>query len=139
MIYCTDCHASNGQGSPAGPHGSMYPQILKYNYDRSANFVDNRSAYELCYQCHDQSATTNSHNAFSGSQTHGRLTSCNTCHDPHGVSASQGNIVNNSYLINFTNIVTKNSLGVLNYTKNSPGHGACNLSCHKHDHINSIY
>ena len=31
-IYCSDCHASDGTNSPAGPHGSIYPQILKMQY-----------------------------------------------------------------------------------------------------------
>ncbi|MCX6296741.1 MAG: hypothetical protein NTX97_11885 [Bacteroidetes bacterium] len=163
-VECVDCH--NSHASTKAMDNTKAPAVRGPNagvkgINQGGIAVNSvKYEYEICYrchadnaltaststrqivqnnQCHDQSATTNSHNAFSGSQTHGRLTSCNTCHDPHGVSASQGNIVNNSYLINFTNIVTKNSLGVLNYTKNSPGHGACNLSCHKHDHINSIY
>ncbi|MFI5150487.1 MAG: cytochrome c3 family protein [Bacteroidia bacterium] len=140
QIYCTDCHASNGAGSPAGPHGSIYPQILKYNYDRTTSYVNTYAAYELCYQCHDQSTIITTHNLLSGTGTHGTLTSCNNCHDPHGISASQGNTMNNRYLINF-NITesSNNSNGVLNWTYASPGHGNCNLSCHGHDHVNSSY
>ena len=33
LIYCTDCHASDGSSSPVGPHGSIYPHILKYQYE----------------------------------------------------------------------------------------------------------
>lgn len=140
MIYCTDCHASNGTSAPAGPHGSIYPQILKYNYDRTTNYVNTYAAYELCYQCHDQTLTITNHNLLSGTSTHGVLTSCNTCHDPHGISSTQGNSANNSFLLNFNlSVVSNNSNGLLNWTYNSPGKGSCNISCHGHDHINSAY
>jgi len=140
QIYCTDCHASNGSSAPAGPHGSIYPQILKYNYDRTSAYVNSYSAYELCYQCHDQSQTITNHNLLSITGTHGTLTSCNTCHDPHGISAAQGNSTNNSFLLNFNmNAVSNNTNGQLNWTKSTPGHGSCNLSCHSHNHVNSTY
>ena len=146
QIYCTDCHASDGAGSPAGPHGSIYPQILKYNYDRTGDYVTAYSGYQLCYQCHDQSTAINFHNNLSGGHTHGTYTSCNNCHDPHGINATQGTTLNNSHLVNFnTNYVTANSQGLLNWTMSSPGHGTCNLNCHAgtsrpaHDHINSSY
>ncbi len=140
QIYCTDCHASNGTGAPAGPHGSIYPQILKYNYDRTSVYVNSYAAYELCYQCHDQSTLITKHNLLSGTGTHGTLTSCNTCHDPHGISGTQGNATNNSFLLNFNlNEVANNSHGLLNWTYTSPGKGTCNLNCHSHDHINSTY
>ena len=146
QIYCTDCHASDGAGSPAGPHGSIYPQILKYNYDRTSDYVNSYAAYQLCYQCHDQTTTITFHNAFSPSATHGTLTSCNNCHDPHGVNAAQGTALNNSHMMNFnTNVVTANANGILNWTWTSPGHGTCNLNCHAtgvraaHDHVNSSY
>lgn len=138
MIYCTSCHASSGQGASNGPHGSIYPQILKYNYDRSSKYVNNRAAYELCYQCHEQMNTITKHQTIS--KSHGTITSCNTCHDPHGISSTQGSITNNSYLINFNlNVVSNNNSGLLNWTLYSAGHGACNLNCHGYNHINSSY
>ncbi len=140
MIYCTDCHAGNGAGASNGPHGSIYPQILKFNYDRTSAYVNSYSAYELCYQCHDQPTTITNHNLLSGTGTHGTLTSCNTCHDPHGISNTQGSISNNSFILNFNlNVVSNNSNSLLNWTYNSPGSGTCNLSCHGHNHINSTY
>jgi predicted CXXCH cytochrome family protein len=138
MIYCTDCHSSNDT-TVRGPHGSIYPQILKYNYDRGSIYVNSYSAYELCYKCHDQTTTITKHNLLSVSATHGTITSCNTCHDPHGISSTQGNSLNNSHLINFTSIVTNNTNGILNWTYSSPGHGSCDLSCHGHNHIGSSY
>jgi predicted CXXCH cytochrome family protein len=140
IIYCTDCHASNGTDAPGGPHGSIYPQILKYNYDRTSGYVNSYAAYELCYQSHEQAATISQHNLLSGSGTHGTLTSCNTCHDPHGISNTQGNYINNRFLINFNlNEVSNNSQGLLNWNFNSFASGTCNLSCHSHDHVNSTY
>ena len=123
-----------------GPHGSIYPQILKYNYDRSSAYVNSYAAYELCYQCHDQSSTITNHNVLSNTGTHGTLTSCNNCHDPHGISSTQGNSTNNRYLINFNlGTVSNNSNNLLNWNFSSQGHGSCNLSCHGHDHVNSTY
>jgi len=140
VIYCTDCHASDGTGAPKGPHGSIYPQILKYNYDRTSGYINSYSAYELCYQCHDQTTTITNHNLLSVTGTHGTLTSCNTCHDPHGISNIQGNSTNNRFLVNFNlNVVSNNSNSLLNWTYNSPGHGTCNMNCHSHNHINSAY
>ena len=140
MIYSTDCHASNGASAPAGPHGSIYPQILKFNYDRTSGYVNSYAAYELCYQCHDQSTTITNHNLLSGSGTHGTITSCNNCHDPHGISGTQGNSTNNRYLLNFNlGVVANNTGGLLNWSYTSAGHGNCNLSCHGHDHLNSSY
>lgn len=138
MIYCTDCHASSGEGASNGPHGSIYPQILKYNYDRSSDYINTREAYELCYQCHEQRNTISKHQAIS--KSHGTLTSCNTCHDPHGINSTQGNTSNNSYLINFNlKVVSNNSNGILNWMLYSKGHGACNLNCHGYNHLNSSY
>lgn len=138
IIYCTDCHASNGENAPKGPHGSIYPQILKYNYDKSSYYINTYTAYELCYQCHDQSNTITKHQSIS--PTHGTITSCNTCHDPHGISNTQGNNTNNRFLLNFNlNIVSQNSSGLLQWAYTSQGKGNCNLNCHGKDHINTTY
>lgn len=141
IIYCTDCHASNGVGAPGGPHGSIYPQILKYNYNRtSAGDSTTAFAYELCYQCHDQTNTITKHATLGGPKNHANETSCNTCHDPHGISNSQGNSTNNSFLVNFnTAVVTPNSGIALSWTLLGAGSGKCNLACHGHDHVNSTY
>jgi uncharacterized CHY-type Zn-finger protein len=141
MIYCTDCHASDGTGSPAGPHGSIYPQILKYNYDRTTNYVNSYAAYELCYQCHDQSTTIANHNLIDhgSAEPHGNSTSCNTCHDPHGISSTQGDATHNSFLINF-NTTTVTANGSANWWNKTGTHsGNCTLTCHSHSHSGSAY
>ncbi len=138
MIYCTDCHASDGVGSPAGPHGSIYPQILKYNYNRDGSVWDQTYlGYELCYQCHDQNVISSTHSAISNS--HAKLTSCNTCHDPHGISNSQGNSTNNAYLINFNLKYVSPYNDVIEYVNLGPGQGSCTLRCHNHDHNDNTY
>lgn len=103
QIYCSDCHASDGNGSPAGPHGSSNIAILKYAYD-TARFpmlgggwtsTDLGMHWPLCFQCHNLTTVTNIHSNIgaSGTSTGGhflKYTGCNTCHDPHGYDGSLG-------------------------------------------------
>ncbi len=134
VIYCTDCHSSDGVDTPKGPHGSNYPQILKYNYER-VSFDNSYTAYEVCYRCHAQAEVITLHRMIK--QNHYQRASCNVCHDPHGVTDAP-------YLLNWDiNYVTPNSNGDLSYTDLGPGHGVCNLACHMTpraaQHINSTY
>ncbi|MFC2082228.1 cytochrome c3 family protein [Bacteroidota bacterium] len=105
IIYCTDCHASDGAGSSNGPHGSIYPQILKYQYSKTYGTLESYQSYELCYQCHDRDEIINGVGRFQA-RIHRRHIvvadiPCNFCHDPHGISSAQGNSSNSSHLINF--------------------------------------
>ncbi len=136
VIFCTDCHASDGAGSPAGPHGSTYPQILKYNYSTADYTPESYQAYELCYQCHDRNIITgrNFHGNFQR-RVHrkhvvGENISCNACHDPHGISSTQGNSTNNSHLINFDLSIVQPWNGQLRYEDTGSFSGRCFLSCH---------
>ena len=96
-IYCTDCHASDGAGSPAGPHGSSNIAILKYAYDTSRfpmmgtgwNATDLNARWPLCFQCHNLSTVTTIHTNISGGH-YFKYIGCNTCHDPHGYDGSLG-------------------------------------------------
>jgi hypothetical protein len=66
--------------------------------------------------------------------------SCNTCHDAHGISLTQGNSVNNSKLINFnTQVVSPNSSGILRYESAGTFSGRCYLRCHGQDHNPKCY
>jgi hypothetical protein len=57
------------------------------------------------------------------------------CHDPHGISATQGNSTNNSRLINFdTRFVTPSSSGLLRFEATGQGSGRCYLTCHGKEH-----
>jgi len=59
-IYCSDCHASDGAGSPAVPHGSIYTRLLKANYNLNATTglsdhsdVTLATEFSLCVQYHN--------------------------------------------------------------------------------------
>lgn len=142
VIYCTDCHASDGTGSPAGPHGSIYPQILKFQYLKNdgataANgTTESPSAYALCYSCHNRDNIINDVNTFPLHKKHivEQRTPCNTCHDPHGISSSQGNSTNNASLVNFRSGVVSSAGGVLKFESSGNGHGRCYLTCHGKSH-----
>jgi len=150
VIYCTSCHASDGTGSPSGPHGSIYPNILKLqNITTDGNSTSNgttesASAYALCYSCHSRTniLASSSTNTFRYHRLHivSERTPCNTCHDPHGISNAQGNSTNNSNLINFRTGVVKNSqTGILRYEDTGTRTGRCYLTCHGQDHSPKSY
>lgn len=152
VIYCTACHASSGTGSAAGPHGSIYPQIMKLQYlttdggTTETGTTESATAYELCYSCHDRAKIISQQdpppNTFRYHYLHivGRRTPCNTCHDPHGISSSQGNATNNSNLINFrAGVVTPNQNGILRFEDRGLRTGACYLTCHGQDHEPKTY
>ena len=140
-IYCTDCHnsdsstASGGPG-PDGPHGSVYSPILEQNYTTLDNTGESSFEYALCYKCHDRDSIQ-SNDSFDKHDEHirGQDAPCSACHDPHGVSATQGNSFNNSHLINFDlNIVSPNSRGLLMFEDLGTFRSQCYLSCHGVDH-----
>jgi predicted CXXCH cytochrome family protein len=136
VIYCSDCHASNGVGAPAGPHGSIYPAILKYRYEKADNTPESASAYELCYSCHSRTSILGN-NSFGYHSKHvsGVRAPCNVCHDPHGINIAQGNSTNNSHLINFDrSIVTADGSGNIRYVSTGVNSGYCLLRCHSTTH-----
>jgi ribosomal protein L40E len=136
IMYCTDCHASDGVSSPAGPHGSIYPSILKFNYSKIDNTMESANSYSLCYSCHSRSSIL-ADVSFTEHQKHivGEKTPCNVCHDPHGISSTQGNSTNNSNLINFQlGIVTPSSNGILRFEDQGNLKGRCYLTCHGKNH-----
>jgi len=135
-MYCTDCHASDGAGSPAGPHGSIYPHILKLQYITADNTTESAAAYALCYSCHSRTSILGD-NSFKEHSKHitGERTPCITCHDAHGISSSQGNSTNNSNLINFwTTIVSNSSGGIRRFDDQGVNRGRCYLTCHGANH-----
>ena len=136
QLYCTDCHASNGTGAPAGPHGSIYNQILKLQNLTADNTPESSAAYALCYSCHSRTSILED-NSFQKHHTHisDEGTPCNACHDPHGISSTQGNSTNNTNLINFDlSIVSPSSSGILRFDDQGLYHGRCYLTCHGENH-----
>ena len=141
VIYCTDCHNSDTSSSadgpgPDGPHGSIYPPILERNYTTLDNTEESSFEYALCYKCHDRDSIR-SDDSFEEHDKHirGEDAPCSACHDPHGISATQGNSFNNTHLINFdVNIVSPNSRGLLMFEDLGTFRGRCYLSCHGENH-----
>lgn len=144
VIYCSDCHASDGTNSPKGPHGSIYPQILKYQYLKADNTPESAEAYALCYSCHNRNSIINRTGNF-GQRIHKRHivnenTPCNICHDPHGISSSQGNSTNNTHLINFnTAVVQPDNQGRLRFEDTGVFSGRCYMICHGEEHNPKFY
>ncbi len=148
VIYCTACHASDGVGSAAGPHGSTFPQILKYQYlktdgARATNgTTESATAYALCYSCHNRNNIINNVSTFPYHRLHivTERTPCNTCHDPHGINAAQVTVGSNTNLINFNRaVVTPNQNGILRFDDLGVRRGACYLTCHGQDHEPKTY
>ncbi len=141
VIYCTDCHGSDGTGAPRGPHGSVYPGQLRYRYLTADMTTESPSAYELCYRCHSRTSILNNE-SFDDHDKHIRdlRTPCNACHDPHGISHTQGNTTNHSHLINFDlNIVSPSNNGSLRYESTGIFSGRCYLNCHGRNHMGWHY
>jgi len=136
IMYCSACHASDGTGAPSGPHGSIYPHILVRQYITADPNTESAAAYALCYNCHSRTSILGDA-SFKAHEKHiaGENTPCNTCHDPHGISSTQGNSTNNSNLINFNvSIVTPSSGGILRYDDQGLYRGRCYLTCHGENH-----
>jgi predicted CXXCH cytochrome family protein len=146
VIGCIDCHNSSsatsvGGSGPEGPHGSSIAPILARNYVTLDNTPESAANYALCYACHSRNSILNDQ-SFSEHDKHIReeRTPCNACHDPHGISSTQGNPTNNSHLINFdTSIVFPRGNGLLRFVDTGQNSGSCDLVCHGEDHSNFDY
>lgn len=141
LIYCTDCHNSDNPSGARGPHGSVYPDLLAYRYETSDFTQESSFSYELCYQCHSRNSILGNE-SFPGHRRHlEEQIPCSACHDPHGVSASQGTELNNSHLINFDISIVRPDPGTGRLTYEDLGvfQGRCFLSCHGKTHAPEQY
>lgn len=139
VINCTDCHGNNDAGGPTGPHGSLYDAILAKNYHRYDGLPESRSAYDLCYTCHNRNSILGNE-SFPVHYRHvvdSRI-SCYSCHDSHGS-------VRNSHLIRFnkdprfTRVeplppTAGVNAGRIEYEDRGRFSGNCSLRCHGIDH-----
>lgn len=148
MIYCSDCHTSNdspqgGGTGPKGPHGSIFSPLLARNYTTADNTPESAIAYDLCYRCHDRSSIL-SDQSFKEHRKHiqEERAPCSACHDPHGISSTTGNSVNNSHLINFDVTIVSSSRklgGPPRFEDRGDFRGSCTLTCHGEDHDDESY
>jgi len=147
VIYCTDCHNNDtgltaGGTGPDGPHGSNYPALLGWRYETFDPTTENAARYALCYRCHDRNSVLNDQ-SFGEHRKHilGEDAPCNVCHDPHGVSSTQGTAVNNTNLINFdVSVVSPEpNTGRLEFIDNGTFKGECWLRCHGKTHVGKKY
>jgi predicted CXXCH cytochrome family protein len=137
IIYCTDCHSNDasddgGGTGPRGPHGSVWRFLLEREYRTEDRTRESYQAYALCYKCHDRDVILGDR-SFPTHKLHvsDDQTPCSVCHDPHGISATQGNPINNTHLINFdTSIVLPDPEGRLEFEDLGEQRGQCFLECH---------
>ncbi len=147
QIYCGDCHADDrgpgaGGSAPSGPHGSNFPHILERRYNTLDGVGFSESLYDLCFKCHSATSILGDE-SFSKHDKHIRDKDapCSACHDPHGISSTQGNDINNSHLINFdlTIVFPEPVSGRLEFEDRGAFTGSCTLSCHGKVHDDETY
>ncbi len=136
VIKCSDCHNNNagpgaGGAGPNGPHGSTNPILLERPYATTAA----PTTGDICYKCHSRAIVIaeSPHNR----SEHLRY-GCKACHDPHGISATQGSTTYNSRLINLSTsdnapVGTPAKLYVDTVARK------CYLSCHGESHSGRSY
>ena len=148
LIYCSDCHSgSSGSASfeARGPHGSDWPFLLEQAYSVADGTVESYQSYALCYKCHDRNVILSDgaagmHNRHVVEEN----ATCSVCHDPHGISATQGNSTNNSHLINFDisivgPVPAGPNAGELKFEDEGSNRGRCYLACHEAVHSPAEY
>jgi nitrate/TMAO reductase-like tetraheme cytochrome c subunit len=104
------------------------------------NASESAANYALCYKCHNRNSIL-ADTSFREHNKHisGERAPCNVCHDPHGISATQGNLTNNSRLINFNTSVVSPSNGQLRFESTGTFRGRCYLTCHGKNHSPESY
>jgi hypothetical protein len=132
LTRCGDCHGSDFDGAPRGPHGSSYRYILKRPYQASSQ-PRLMTSDESCFSCHTFDAYANpaapeavrgasrfnAPGAGKGHAEHvGELSvPCYACHVTHGAPA-RGHL-----------IVTGRNPGITVYAETPTG-GTCQATCH---------
>lgn len=136
IVKCGDCHNNNtgpgaGGTGPKGAHGSINVRLLERPYALTSA----ATAGDICYKCHSQTVITREspHNR----SEHLRY-GCKACHEPHGISATQGNTTKNSRLINLstsdnTPVGTPAQLYIDTVARK------CYLNCHGEGHNGRSY
>jgi len=134
-IRCMDCHDNDNPAGARGPHGSDWPYLLVDRYVTDDFTLESISAYALCYNCHRRSSLLDDESFVHREHVVAQKTPCSACHDPHGISAMQGNTLHNSHLINFDlSIVLPTDSGRLEFVDQGRFRGTCFLKCHGKTH-----
>lgn len=137
---CTSCHNNSAGLGPKGPHGSDYPFLLAREYRTADYTTESAASYALCYQCHSRAGLLADQSFLHKRHVESGKIPCSACHDPHGISITQGNQSNNSHLINFDlDIVQPNSQGLLMFEDQGTFRGSCSLRCHGMEHNAKSY
>ncbi len=142
MIYCTSCHNSDSASGTKGPHGSHYQNLLAYRYETSDFTQESAFSYELCYKkCHSRNSILNNESFPKHREHLQQEIPCSACHDPHGVSSTQGTSVSNSHLINFDRSIVSADpdTGRLQFQDLGVFRGRCWLMCHDKKHSPQEY
>ncbi len=140
LITCVDCHNNDNPAGPRGPHGSNFEPLLELNYETNDNTAESAATFALCYKCHSRTSILNDE-SFSEHNLHivEENSPCSACHDPHGVSSTQGNAVNNTHLINFDITIVQPNGGTIEFVDQGRFAGNCTLVCHGEGHNNEAY
>jgi len=146
LINCTECHNNStgvqGVGSgPTGPHGSAHIPLLERRQDLTDFQAESSAVYALCYKCHSRTSILgDATGSFREHNKHivGERTPCNVCHDPHGISSTQGS-VRNARLLNFQTGVVTPSNGNLYWERVGTNGGRCYMNCHGKNHNPETY
>lgn len=142
IIFCIDCHNNDDSLGPRGLHGSYNKYLLEKNYTTQDYTQESSYSYALCYKCHDRNSILDNER-FKEHKRHIRDVDapCSACHDPHGISHTQGNSTNNSHLINFdlTIVQPHPTAGGPVFEDLGTFTGQCTLRCHNKNHLNRRY
>ena len=140
VITCTDCHGNSDRLGPSGLHGSDFEHLLTDRYVTGDNTPESLSSYALCYKCHSRSVLLSDTSFEHSRHVVDQQAPCSACHDPHGISALQGNALHNSHLLNFDlGIVSTTNTGRLEFEDQGVLRGQCFLTCHGRLHNPAIY
>ncbi len=125
-------------------HGSAEPPLLLAPYETRDFTPESSVSYALCYRCHERDGPNGilSDRSFPHRiHVSGNATPCSACHDAHGISSSQGNMRNNTHLINFdTSIVFPDPVsGRMQFEDTGVFTGNCTVSCHGTVHQRTPY
>ncbi len=140
-MRCSDCHCSDDEDAPAGPHGSVYQYLLSGNYNTDVRATESPLAYEFCYSCHNrESILDNESFPLHREHIEGDVlrniqgTSCYTCHASHSSDRYP-------FLIKFNPeaVSASEKYNLIDFRSLGDRTGQCYLTCHNYSHDPAEY